>query len=79
MKDNVVSNLMEADCFRYNAVARTWLNMGQILRLETFGFSLRMTKWDVCRSTGVNHRYSLKNLRLRLWNLEGSATGVNMS
>ena len=30
-----------------------------------------------CRSIGVNHLLYMKTLRLRLWNLEGSATRMN--
>ena len=48
----------------------------EILRLQRLTpFSLRMTKWEDCLSISVNYLKSL--LYLRLWNLEGSATGMN--
>ena len=39
--------------------------------------SLRMINWLDCLSIGVNHLEVVKNLRLRLWKQDASATGMN--
>ena len=41
--------------------------------------SLRMTSWLDCRSMSVNKLRVLKNLRLRLWKQNASATIINYS